>query len=496
MRKFSILAIIALVMNASPAFAAITVDTVPGSLVTNNQTLTASTPKAVFEFALTANAGETLSSVAVTVNSTTAAVPGDFEKVSVYKNNTGTDFDSGDFEVGSNTTVNIGSTITINTGTTSIATDKFFVVVKTSSTWAHPDSFTVTFNANGITTSANSPTNSSVTTSTLSALDETGPVLTSVVANNKSGSTIGMEEGDYVVFTFGEATTKAVVSSANIAGAFLLNNEHTWLNGVSSIYSYSWNDAGTILTVTLSGGTTLPTVTVGDTVTMSGSLIEDATGNAATGTQTITGCFDTCQSNGDGDDNDEYGKVCASGIKNGKLYRIEGSQTVYLAAACKLKPFRGAAVFHARGHKFQNIITLSSLNGITVSDKPALPAGGTLVKGSKKTVWFVTESGTLMGFVSEKAFKRLGFNFGSVKEISDSDLAEMLTGSNIGEDSSYPEGAVVKCTQSSTVYMMKGNKKYAFTNPTPYLERGHTWDAIAVMDCTQTNIPTGGNITE
>ncbi|MGE5393080.1 MAG: hypothetical protein ACM3NH_05045 [Candidatus Saccharibacteria bacterium] len=325
------------------------------------------------------------------------------------------------------------------------------------------------------------------------------PALSTAVAKNTANLS-GTNAGDSVVLTFSLATNKPAITKDNINTVLALNNSHSWLDGAAAIGSAAWSADGKTLTVTLSAGTSVPTVAPSDTVTVSGSVIKDATAAVnATGTQTISGSFSGSTSTGGDDEEDDFGKVCPGGvIQNGKLYRIEGSNTVYLAAACSLKPFRGAAVFKARGHKFQDIrvITVSQVSPASISDKPALPSGGTLIKGSKSTVWFVTEDGKILGFVSEKAFKRLGFNFGSVKTISDSDLTTMQQGANIQENSPHPEGAVLKCTVGSTVYMMKGNKKLAFTNPQPYLDRGHTWDAIAVVDCGQFQYPTGSNVAQ
>lgn len=480
-----------LLFTASTAFAAISIGTAPTSLVTSATTVAASSEKAVFEFALTANDSETLTSVGVTVTSSTA-VAGDFTEVSVYRDDGDGSYDSGDTEAGSNSTVNIGSTTTISVPSDNTLTgSKFFVVLKTSATWSGTDSVTVSLNANGLVTSSNSPTTSLVTTSAITVTDSTGPVLQTAVAHNKVGGTSAVEVGDYVVLVFNEATNKPTINAANIDTVLDLNNTHAWLDGTSNIGSATWNSAGTELTITLSAGNSVPTVVVGDTVTIAGSVIEDAAGNDATGSATITGSFSTST---DTDTDDDFGKTCTGGIINGRLYKVGTEPTVYLAAACKLKPFRGAAVFHARGYKFQNIITLSSLTGLQVSDQPALPAGGTLVKGSDKTVWFVTENGKRKGFASETAFKRLGFNFGSVKVISDSDLQMITPDTAIEENSSHPEGAVVKCSNSATVYMIKGNMKHAFTKPQPYLDRGHTWDAIAAIDCTVHSYQSGSNI--
>lgn len=613
--------IAALLLAAAPALAVVNVTAAPASLVATSTTVNANTTVPLFSFSLGQDASETLTSVAVTVSNETGstASSADLAAIKVLK---GTEFSSAT-EIGSNATVNLGSStaIAINSASNAIAAagDKFFVALVTGASWAQPDKVTVTLPVAAIVTSANSPAITAVTTAAISApiTDTTGPVLTSVVATNKSGSIAGLEAGDYVTLTFGEPTNKPVIDATNVNSVLLLTNSHSWLDGVNSIggsvwntegtalkltmssgnslptlligdtvtvtgsvikdamgnnatgsvaitgsfavvdstapllksvvaynkaggsetkeagdyvvvtfneatnapaisksninsvlalnNSHSWldgagelgaavwNDVKTALTVTLSGATSLPTLAIDDTVTIYGSVIKDVAGNAATGSLAITGSFKTETSS----DTDDFGKECGV-IKNGWLYRIEGSDTVYLAAGCKLKPFRGAAVFKARGHKFQDIkvLTAAQTAAVTISNKPALPAGGTLVKGSKATVWFVTEEGKIKGFVSEKAFKRLGFNFGSVKTISDSDLSEMGVSSNIEEFSEHPEGTVLKCTVSTTVYMVKSGKKYAFTNPQPYLDRGHTWDSIANVDCQQFQYQQGTNITQ
>ncbi|MBX4191217.1 MAG: hypothetical protein KW804_00220 [Candidatus Doudnabacteria bacterium] len=621
MRKIAVFLSLLLLAGSSSALAAVTVNTTPSSLVTSPTTLATSSGKAIFEFALTADAGETLSSVGVTVNSSNA-VAGDFASVAVYRDDGDGVFDAGDTTAGSNTTVNVGSTTTINTAANNTLTGaKFFVVLNTSSTWTGSDSATVTLNANGITTSTNSPTSPIVTTSTLTVadttapalltvlamnktggtsakeagdtvvltfgeattkptitaanidsvlvlnnshswldgvssiggsawnadgtvltitlsagssaptisvgdtvtvsgsvikdssgnnavgsraitgsfgpVDSTGPVLLSATAMNKTGGTSAKEAGDTVVLTFGEATNKPAITSANINSVLVLNNSHSWLDGASAIGSATWNDVGTILTVTLSAGTSLPTLAVGDTVTVTGTTIKDAAGNNATGSKAITGSFGTTTTppaDGD-DDDDDFGKHC-DGIINGKLYKIGTNPTVYLAAGCRLKPFRGAAVFHARGHKFQDIITLPAtpptLN--EVSTDPALPAGGTLIKGSDSTVWFVTNKGKRKGFVSATAFTRLGFQFNAVKVIANTDLATMPVDTAVTESSEHPEGSIIKCTNAPTIFEVKSGKKSGFTNPDGFLNRGHGWDVVVIVDCANFQYLSGSNL--
>ena len=58
--------------------------------------------------------------------------------------------------------------------------------------------------------------------------------------------------------------------------------------------------------------------------------------------------------------------ACSNGLINGRLYMIKDWEATFMAVNCQLKVFKGNAVGHAQGEKFQNIITLPSPNGITI----------------------------------------------------------------------------------------------------------------------------------
>ncbi|MBX4205416.1 MAG: hypothetical protein KW788_04540 [Candidatus Doudnabacteria bacterium] len=497
MRKIAIAA--GLLLLAAPALAAVTVTTAPVSLVTTAQTLGASsTPLALFSFTLGADAAETLSSVAITVNNngTSTATGADLASVSVYRdsNANGTLETATDLVAGTQTTVNVGSATTVTTGANKALPGTFIVALSTGASWsatAPADSITATLPANGITTSANSPTVTAVTTNTITATapaDVTGPVLTSAVLQT-SGT------GKSVVLTFGEATNKPAITAGNIATILTLSGSHSWLDGTSAIGSATWSTDGKVLTVVLSNATSNPTVAAGDTVTVAGSVIKDVAGNNATGSVTITAA--TSGGNDDGDEDEHEGMPCANALINGRLYKLAGdtNPTVYLAAACRLKPFRGAAVFHARGNKFQNIIILQSLTGLDVSTKPALPADGTLIKGSDKTVWFVETGKRRKGFTSEQVFKGLGFKFSQVNQISDDDLNTMsVDTAPIATATSHPDGSLIKCTNSSTVFQVKSGQEFPFTNLDAFVLRGHSFDHIAVVDCGRFHYVLGTNI--
>lgn len=198
------------------------------------------------------------------------------------------------------------------------------------------------------------------------------------------------------------------------------------------------------------------------------------------------------------DDSDEGKYRCGIGLQNGRLYRIEGSQTVYLMAACRLKPFRGIAAFNSRGLKFSEIITLPALPAnVLVSDKPALPAEGTLIKGSDATVWFLAKNGKREGFTSAAIFLALGFKFEEVDQISDSDLSTVETDTELIDDpNEHPDGALIKCGNSGTVFKKIGNLRFPFANLESFKGRGHSFDKILEIDCGRFAYREGSPITE
>ncbi len=488
-QQIAIISILGIFLSFLPVQATVTVNAGPTSLVPDPVLVKASSPQVgLFSLTLSQDAGETLSSIKVIINNvaTSTATGTDFASVSVYKDEGDGGFNStSDLLAGTQATVNVGSTTTIATLVNNTITGgKFFVSLATSATWsgAVPDKVNVTFPADGITASANSPTTTAVTTNSLIA-DTTAPTLLSAVAKNTGGSA-AKEAGDSIDLTFSEATNKPTVNAGNVNSLFVLNNSHSFLDADGNLGGASWNTAGTILTITLSASTTatntLPSVAVGDTVTISGSTLTDLAGNLASGSKTITGSFSS-----PGEDEGASSTNCGNGLINGRLYKLNGNenQTVYLAAACRLKPFRGAAVFHARGLKFQNIIVLDSLEGFTISDKPVLPASGTLIKGKDKTVWFITDEGKRRGFRTAEKFHALGFRFGQVKQISDEDLAVIPIGPPVEDGEDHPSGALFKCGGSPLVFQVIGSTRFPFRSAEAFLSRGHSWDNIAELDC-------------
>lgn len=511
MRKISsFVAMASLVLGlVSPGLAGaeVTVTAAPASLAADPLLVKASSaPVPLFSVSLNATATETMASLAVVVNpnATTTVTGSDIANISVYKDDGNGSFNAaGDSLLASNSAVQVSTSTMVNLGSSTPATGRFFVTLATAGSWsdaAPADSIRVTMPANGITTSAGAASTSAVTTASITA-DTTAPMLTSVVAKN-TGGTDAKEVGDSIALNFSEPTNKPAITAANISSFFTVNNGHSFLDASSTVGSIAWDVTGKVLTVTLGGSTTstttLASIQPTDVVAVNNNAsFTDLAGNQASGTQSVTGSFaGTVPGNGSNEEQETKG-ACANSLLNGRLYKVGNSPTVYLAAACRLKPFRGNAVFKARGQKFQDIITLSSMPAnVSVSESPVLPAAGTLVKGSDRTVWFVTKDGARRGFVSGDHFRRLGFGFDKVQAISDSDLQLIPSTSPIETNETHPDGSLVKCSATPAIYQVIGKTKFPFANADAFRGKGHTFEHVLVVDCGTYQYPTGAPITQ
>lgn len=262
--------------------------------------------------------------------------------------------------------------ISIGSYTTTPVNTDIVVTATTNEGTLNYSTHTFTVNGSFDFIATDSAGNVATKTVTISNIDKTAPALTSAKAQN-TGGTGNKEAGDSIVLTFSETTNKPVISAANIATIITLNNSHSFIDGAGALGTAVWSSDGKKLTITLTAGTSLPTVALGDTVTIAGSTITDVAGNAAAGSQTISGSFAGKVSDDDEDEDEHEGKKeCSNKLINGRLYQIGSGETIYLAADCALKVFKGKAVGKAEGKKFKNIIVLSEM-----------PLPGTKVKSEK-----------------------------------------------------------------------------------------------------------------
>jgi hypothetical protein len=125
-------------------------------------------------------------------------------------------------------------------------------------------------------------------------VDSYGTWLKSAVANNNSGGEDGIQAGDQVVITFSHSTNGYAIDSSNIDTVLALSGGHTWTDGSGNIGGAVWSNSGgysnNILTVTLSTTSSVPTIAVGDTITLNGN-ITDASGTSISDSIDVRGNF-------------------------------------------------------------------------------------------------------------------------------------------------------------------------------------------------------------
>ena len=121
-----------------------------------------------------------------------------------------------------------------------------------------------------------------------------GANLVSARAIDPSENGKGINTGDQVVIKFNGLTQANVIDKNNIDTAISLSNGHTWIDngGAGDIVSAVWSNNSTVLTITLSDTVPKPTVAVGDTVTLTGT-IKDTSGRPINGETTLYGTFDS-----------------------------------------------------------------------------------------------------------------------------------------------------------------------------------------------------------
>ena len=154
-----------------------------------------------------------------------------------------------------------------------------------------------------------------------------GANLVSAFASDPLSSGRGIQAGDQVIIKFNGPTNGDEINAGNIDSALGLGG-NTWLDGFGNV-STAWStvdDVNDTLTVTLSDTSGAPTVSIGDTLTLDGT-IKDSSGRPIVGAVIIAGTFNVIPANAVGYWNlDEGGGITAyDATGNGNDGALTGS---------------------------------------------------------------------------------------------------------------------------------------------------------------------------
>lgn len=293
---------------------------------------------------------------------------------------------------------------------------------------------------------------------------------TTVSARDQFGNTVTADSGRLISLSV--VAVSPTTTTGTLSGTAVLNN----VSGVSAFSGLSFNKQGTIsLTVTASGLTSV------------------ASNNILVASSSTSTPFASC------------------GLRNGILVKTADSPTVYMVVNCVLRPFTTPALFHARGKKFRDIITINSLLAIgrpvgegnddddTIVNPPTptatatlpnlanLPEGSIVKLPGNPTVYLVS-GGTLQPFTSALVFRAHKKDFRNLQIISQDQFNSMTVGAPVG----YPNGTLLKGSEH-TIYVIQNGEKVAIPSLDSLKRHGQSLkDLLKVSDDDLDDIHKGG----
>jgi subtilisin family serine protease len=181
----------------------------------------------------------------------------------------------------------------------------------------------------------------------------------------------------------------------------------------------------------------------------------------------------------------------------GTLVKTSNSSTVYLLENEEKRAFPSSVIFVSQGFRWDRIktATVADMN-LTLGAQMALREG-TIVKGSTTTIYAidVLDDGSLSkrAFSSWNVFSGLGYTSGEVVKVGDASLPSQ-NGPAIASAVVHPDGALIKHSGSSTVYLLENEEKRAFPSSVIFVSQGFRWDRIKTATVADMNLTLGAQM--
>lgn len=231
-----------------------------------------------------------ISSVAYTDNNTAGVTANDYVDITfnepVHINGT---VDENDFYLSNGGTLGTGATAAMVAGSNTtvritLGTTPGFAPGTTTLNLAAVASNVDVYDASGnkATQSTNGVT---IVSNGAAAGDTVAPTAVVTSTGNDDGA---VDATETLILTFPEAMNAITVDATNIDTVLALNNGHTHLDGAGAIGSAVWSSGDTVLTITYTDGTSIPTAASNDTIT---PTLTDLAGNVATAVNIGAGEF-------------------------------------------------------------------------------------------------------------------------------------------------------------------------------------------------------------
>jgi hypothetical protein len=182
---------------------------------------------------------------------------------------------------------------------------------------------------------------------------------------------------------------------------------------------------------------------------------------------------------------------------DGTLIRLKGGNNphVYLIDQGKRKRITSEQIFSANQFDWNKVIDVGQAEIDCLPEGENINVPPRIIKGSGQAVYilfngtFKRRFGAEDGHTGPDVFEGLGYTWGMIEQISDSELNSYpLDPCSPVLFSPFPDGHLIQNGSDSTVYVITNGKKRAIANPIVFERLGYKWDCIIDISKTNFNI--------
>lgn len=163
---------------------------------------------------------------------------------------------------------------------------------------------------------------------------------------------------------------------------------------------------------------------------------------------------------------------------DGTLIKSQVSPSVYMMDGGKKRTFTSGTLFEKLGYKWSNIATIddTELKSYPTGNNIIYP-NGTLIRATGSSAVYLVDNGQKREITSATLLGKLGYSFNSVIEIPAASLSDYPAGNK----AAYPDGTLIKASDSPAVYRVVKGGKEEFTSLSVFNASGAKWSNMIVI---------------
>ncbi|MCK4800222.1 N-acetylmuramoyl-L-alanine amidase [Candidatus Parcubacteria bacterium] len=160
------------------------------------------------------------------------------------------------------------------------------------------------------------------------------------------------------------------------------------------------------------------------------------------------------------------------------LLKAENSPAIYLVKNGKRKEFTSAQLFEKAGYKWRDVISITKEEIDNYSlDGRVLYPDGLLIRSTNSSAVYLLEAGKKRMVTSAILFKKLGYKWNDIVAVSPSEMKEYQSGKVL----TYPDGTLVKRKGYPTVYKIENGERKEFTSLALFEATNSKWSDVVEL---------------